>query len=68
MLLGSVFTDNQVPYSVWLTEEQLSQAPRVPNAIAKAQSKRLRRMQSQNFVQRAAFEVVQLVKGQREVA
>lgn len=65
MLLGSVFTDNQVPYSVWLTEEQ---APRVPNAIAKAQSKRLRRMQSQNFVQRAAFEVVQLVKGQREVA
>ncbi len=56
MLLGSVFTDNQVPYSVWLTEEPVSQAQRVPNEIAKAQSRRLRRMQSQNFVQRAAFE------------
>lgn len=68
MLLGSVFIDNQVPYSVWLTDETASEAPRVPNVIAKAQSKRLRRMQSQNFVQRAAFEVVQLFKGHSEVA
>jgi hypothetical protein len=28
----------------------------------------LRRMHSQNFIQRAAFEVVQLFKGYREVA
>jgi hypothetical protein len=68
MLLGSVLTDNQVPYSAWLTEESASRAPRLPNAIAKAQSRRLRRMQSQNFIQRAAFEVVQLFKGQSEVA
>lgn len=68
MLLGSVLIDNQVPYSVWLTEEHACDAPRLPNAICKAQSKRLRRMQSQNFVQRAAYEVVQLFKGQSEVA
>ncbi len=68
MLLGSVFTDNQVPFSVWLTEEPGTEPPRVPNQIAKAQSRRLRRMQSQNFVQRAAFEVVQLFKGKSEVA
>jgi len=68
MLLGSVLIDNQVPYSVWLTEEPASEAPRVPNAIAKAQSQRLRRMLSQNFIQRAAFEVVQLFKGHSQVA
>jgi len=68
MLLGSVLTDNQVPYSAWLTEESDSRAVRVPNAIAKAQSRRLRRMQSQNFIQRAAFEAVLLFKGQSEVA
>jgi hypothetical protein len=68
MLLGSVLIDNQVPFSVWLSEEPDSKVVRVPNAIAKAQSRRLRRMQSQNFIQRAAFEVVQLFKGQSEVA
>lgn len=68
MLLGSVFTDNQVPFSVWLTEEPGIAAARVPNQIAKAQSRRLRRKLSQNFVQRAAFEMVQLFKGQSEVA
>jgi len=70
MLLGSVFTDNQVPFSVWSTEaneEQVS-APRQTNAIAKAQLRRLRRMQTQNFLQRAAFEVVHLFKGHSEVA
>jgi hypothetical protein len=68
MLLGSVLIDNQVPFSVWLSEEPGSKAARVPNAIAKGQSRRLRRMQSQNFIQRAAFEVVQLFKGHSEVA
>ncbi|MBS1955465.1 MAG: hypothetical protein JST89_14880 [Cyanobacteria bacterium SZAS-4] len=71
MLLGSVFTDNQVPFSVWSTEaneEQVSVAPRQTNAIAMAKLRRLRRMQTQNFLQRAAFEVVHLFKGQSEVA
>jgi CRISPR/Cas system-associated endonuclease Cas1 len=68
MLLGSVFTDNQVPFSVWLTEEPGTQATRVPNQIAKAQSRRLRRKLSQNFVQRAAFQMVQLIKGKSEAA
>ncbi|CAN5629087.1 hypothetical protein BH10CYA1_BH10CYA1_43250 [soil metagenome] len=70
MLLGSVFTDNQVPFSVWSIEvnDEHAEAPRQTNAIAKAQLRRLRRMQTQNFIQRAAFDVVQQFNRRSEVA
>ncbi len=70
MLLDSTFINKQAPISVWLTtvEPVSASAPKEPNANARARSRRLRRMHSQNFIQRAAFEVVQLFKGYREVA
>lgn len=68
MLKGIIFNDNQVPFSVWLDEESAEKAVRGQDSIAKARAKRLRRMQSQNFIQRAAFEVVQLFTGARNVA
>lgn len=69
MLLDSTFTYKPVPVSVWLSAvEPVPQEAKTPNAIAKARSTRLRRMQSQNFIQRAAFDVVQLVTGKSNVA
>ncbi len=69
MLLDSTFINKQAPIAVWFTAiEPASDAPQETNAIARARSRRLRRMQSQNFVQRAAFEVVQLFTRHKEVA
>ncbi|HEY9731771.1 MAG TPA: hypothetical protein V6C89_07655 [Drouetiella sp.] len=71
MLAGKVFTDNQVSYSVWLSQAEGQSGQlltRETNTIARAHLRRLRKMQTQNFLQRAATEVVNLFKGQQEVA
>ncbi len=70
MLLDATFVNKQAPISVWLiaVEPVADDLPEEPNAIARARARRLRRMQSQNFIQRAAFEVVQLFKGHSQVA
>lgn len=69
MLFNSIFTYKPAPVSVWLSAgEPVPQETKLPNAIARAHSRRLRRMQAQNFIQRAAYEVVHLFKKDSEVA
>jgi|688.fasta_scaffold703641_1 hypothetical protein len=71
MLKGKVFTDNQVSYRVWSNQtegQQGNTSARKANEIARTHLRRLRKMQTQNFLQRAASEVVNLFKGQQDVA
>lgn len=71
MLKGKVFTDNQVSYSVWSNQTEGKQGntlARKANQIDRTHLRRLRKMQTQNFLQRAASEVVNLFKGQQDVA
>lgn len=55
------------PEETWLgaLSEQMGVEPA---PIVKKRTRRLRRMQSQNFVQRAVHNVVELFRGEREVA
>lgn len=72
MLAGTVFTDNQISYSIWSDYSNPNADGNASlaagNSIVKAHLRRLRRMQTQNFIQRAAFEVVSLLKPNSEVA
>lgn len=74
MLTGKVFTDNQVSYSVWSREAEGEQnsasqeASHEAHSLTRTNLRRLRRMQTQNIFQRAAFEVVNLFRGHSEVA
>ncbi len=72
MLARIVPTDNQISYSVWSNQSETTKygyaRQAASNSIVKAHLRRLRRMQTQNFIQRAAFEVVSHFKPDSEVA
>ncbi len=63
--VATTFTGH-TPEETWLAT--LSEQYGVEPVIVKKRTRRLRRMQSQNFVQRAVHNVIELFTGQREVA
>jgi hypothetical protein len=74
MLLEKEFVNKPAPQEVWLqaiNTEPTSEAAVDPNAttkIIRSRVRKLRRMQSQNFVQRALYNVTSVMGMHRETA
>jgi len=70
MLLEKEFVNKPSPQEVWLEaiDDTAEKEPVATTKVIRSRVRRLRRMQSQNFIQRALYDVVSIFGAHRETA
>ncbi len=70
MLINKEFINQPIPEEVWLeaVDKTVVSEPAATTKVIRSRVRRLRRMQSQNFVQRAFYDVVSIFGLHRESA